>query len=313
MKSWSRDDVPRLGASLAYYTLFSLAPMLIIAIALAGVVFGPEAVRGQIVEQLDGLIGPAGATAVQALLVGASKPGAGQLAVIIGAVTLIVGSSGAFVELQHALNKVFRVKADPSKAGVLYFLTNRIRSFGMVVSIGFLLLTSLAINAALAAASSWFRGFAGDTTFWRGVDFVVSFGVITALFALLLRFVPNVRLGWRYVWTGGLVTAGLFTIGRTLIGVYLGRSAFTSSYGAIGSVLALLVWIYYSAQIVLYGAEVTRQYAEHREGPPKPNELARAAPEAHPTAERGASKGTGAKRSRPGVRRGRAPARTRSG
>lgn len=285
MKSWSKDDVPRLGASLAYYTLFSLAPMLIVAIAVAGVVFGAEAVRGQIVQELDGLIGTGGASAVQTLLVGASRDGSTGFAIAAGAATLFIGASGAFLELQHALNTVFRVKSDPSKTGFRHFVTHRIRSFGMVVSIGFILLASLTVNAILTAVSSYFEGrFGVAGAVWIGAEILVSFAIVTLLFAMIYRFVPDVRLGWRNVWIGALITSVLFALGKTLIGAYIGRSDWATGYGPIGSVLALLIWIYYSAQVVLFGAELTRQWTEYREGAPQPEAFARRSTKAHPSA-----------------------------
>lgn len=286
IKGWSSDNVPRLGASLAYYTLFAIAPILIIAIAIAGSIFGAEAVRGEIVAQLDQLIGTEGAKAVQALLEGAHKDQSGTLAVIVGTATLLLAASGAFLELQHALNTIFRVKTDPKKSGVKRLLINRLRSFGLVVSIGFLLMVSLLVSAALAAVSARIqRSEIGGPALWQVLNVVLSLGVITVLFAMIYRFLPDVRLAWRDVWSGAFVTAILFTIGKHLIGLYLGRSSVASSYGAAGSIIVLLTWVYYSAQVILLGAELTRVYAEHREGAaPPPNNLARRDPHAHPSA-----------------------------
>jgi membrane protein len=283
-KGWSKDNVPRLGASLAYYTLFAIGPILIVAIAIAGAIFGADAVRGEIVGQIDQLVGREGAEAVQGLLEGASREKSGVFAVIIGTLTLLLAATGAFLELQHALNVIFRVKTDPSKSGFKHLITTRLRSFGMVCSIGFLLLASLAVSAVLAAISE--RLGAGESLLWQGVNIIVSLGVITLLFGLIYRFLPDVRLEWREVWTGAFVTALLFTIGKFLIGLYLGRSSAASSYGAAGSVAVLLLWVYYSAQIVLFGAELTRVYAEHYEGTPPPNEVARRDADAHPSAPR---------------------------
>jgi membrane protein len=284
-KGWSKDNVPRLGASLAYYTLFAIGPILIVAIAIAGAIFGTDAVRGEIVGQIDQLVGREGAEAVQGLLEGASREKSGVFAVIIGTLTLLLAATGAFLELQHALNVIFRVKTDPTKSGFKHLITTRLRSFGMVCSIGFLLLASLAVSAVLAAISE--RLHAGESLLWQGVNIVVSLGVITLLFGLIYRFLPDVRLEWREVWTGAFVTALLFTIGKFLIGLYLGRSSTATSYGAAGSVAVLLLWVYYSAQIVLFGAELTRVYAEHYEGkPPPPNEVARRDPDAHPSVPR---------------------------
>lgn len=286
LESWSSDNVPRLGASLAYYTLFSFAPILIVAIGIGGLAFGADAVRGQIVTQLDGLIGVEGARAVQSMLEGASKPGTSILAIVLGTVTFIIAATGAFLELQHALNTIFRVKADPTKSTISEFIKNRARSFGIVLVIGFLLLVSLTINAALAAGSAWIGKHArGGAWFWTSTNILVSLGVVIVLFALIYRFLPDVRLAWRDIWLGASLTALLFIAGKEVIGNYLGHSDWTSSYGGAGSVLVLLLWIYYSAQIVLFGAELTRECAEHRRGAPPPSEFARRDPAAHPSAK----------------------------
>ena len=288
IKGWSKDNVPRLGASLAYYTLFALSPILVIAIAIAGSVFGADAVRGQIVGEIDGLIGKQGAEAVQSLLQGAHRDQAGTLALIVGTITLIIAASGAFLELQHALNTIFRVKTDPQKSGIERLILSRLRSFGLVVSIGFLLLVSLLVSAALSALTMRIQHSEfGGPVLLQAVNLVVSLGVMTLLFGLIYRVLPDVRLAWRDVWTGAFVTSLLFSIGKFLIGLYLGQSSVASSYGAAGSVVVLLVWVYYSAQVILLGAEFTRVYAEHREGrAPPPNHLARRDPSAHPSASR---------------------------
>jgi len=290
IQAWSKDNVPRLGASLAYYTLFALSPVLIIAIAIAGSVFGAEAVRGQIVSQIDGLVGRQGAEAIQMILQGAHQDRSGTLVVIIGTVTLIVAASGAFLELQHALNAIFRVKTDPKKSGIQRLILSRLRSFGMVVSVGFLLMVSLLVSAALAALSSRVREVElGGPLLLNAIDAAVSLGVLTFLLGLIYRFLPDVRLAWRDVWTGAFVTPLLFALGKFLIGLYLGQSSVASSYGAAGSVVVLLVWVYYSVQVILLGAEFTRVYAEDRRGgvDPPPNDLARRDPGAHPSAPTG--------------------------
>jgi membrane protein len=283
---WSKDNVPRLGASLAYYTLFAISPILIIAIAIAGSVFGAEAVRGQIVSQIDGLIGRQGAEAVQMVLEGAHRDRAGTLAVIVGTITLVVAASGAFLELQHALNTIFRVKTDAKKSGLQRLILSRLRSFGVVVSIGFILMVSLLVSAALTALSARVqRSMFGSPLLLQAINMVVSLAVTTLLFGLIYRLLPDVRLAWRDVWTGAFVTSILFSIGKFLIGLYLGNSSVASSYGAAGSIVVLLVWVYYSAQVILLGAEFTRVYAEDRRGrAPPPNDLARRDPTAHPNA-----------------------------
>lgn len=275
LKGWWNDNVPRLGASLAYYTLFAIAPVIIVAIGIAGLVFGPEAVRGQIVHQVDDLIGLEGGRAVQALLQGASNHSAGVLATVIGSITFLLGATGAFLELQYALNTIWRV-APKATAGLRDFLVQRLVSFGLVVAIGFLLMVSLAVSAALAAFSGWLNASVPGIAFvWMAVNLVISIAVTTVLFALVYKVLPDVDLDWPDVWTGALMTSVLFAIGKTVIGLYIGHSSTASSYGAAGSVVVLLLWVYYSAQIVLFGAELTRAYTATRRGAPKPVEYAK--------------------------------------
>jgi membrane protein len=279
-KAWWDDDALRLGASLAYYTLFAIAPILLVATAIAGLAFGAEAVRGEIVGQLDHLVGREGARAVQSLLEGASQRRAGIVATVLGSITFIVAATGAFLELQSALNTIWRVKLKPG-ANIRAFVIDRLRSFGLVVAIGFLLLVSLSVTAALAALSSWLAGgSAAVPAAWGAVNVVASLVVTTALFALLYRFLPDVHLFWRDVTMGAFVTAVLFTIGQQLIGLYLGQSSVASSYGAAGSVMILLLWVYYSCQILLFGAEFTRVYAERRGRKPRPESFAEKDPDA---------------------------------
>lgn len=251
-----------MGASLAFYTLFALAPVLLIAIAIAGQVFGAEAVRGQIVGQIDGLLGCEAATAIQTLLQGARRPGAGTAATIVGGATFLLTASGAFLELQAAFNTIWRVEPRPG-LNLKKFLLNRAQSFGLVLSIGFLLLVSLVVSAGLAATAAWMaHRLPVSPWFWTGVNIVTSLAVITVLFALLFKFLPDVELAWRDVWSGAVITSVLFSIGKFAIGLYIARSATASSYGAAGSMLVLLLWVYYSAQILLLGAEFTRVRAQ---------------------------------------------------
>lgn len=282
VNGWSRDDVPRLGASLAYYTLFSLAPILLIAVTIAGVFFGPEVVRGQLVNEMEKLIGVDGARAIQALLEGAVLRGGRLFSVIIGGLTFLLASTGAFLELQHALNTVFKVKTD-TNAKFVKLLLRRLKSFGLVISLGFLLLVSLAVSAGLSALSGWMHAGEEITAIWQAVDILISLGIITLLFAAIYWFLPDVRLHWRDVWTGAFVTAALFTSGKSLIGLYLGRTSISSSYGAIGSILVLLVWVYYSSQLILLGAEITRVYAERRGHNPPPDEFGKQDRKARPS------------------------------
>jgi membrane protein len=264
LRAWWDDDALRLGAALAYYTLFAIAPVLLVATGIAGLAFGTDTVREEIVTQLDRLVGRDGARAVQSLLEGAAQRRAGVIATIIGSIAFVLAATGAFLELQAALNTIWRVKRNPS-IHFRAFLVDRLRSFGLVVAIGFLLMVSLAVTAALAAFSAWLaRRSSSLPLAWSGIHAVVSLIGTTSLFALLYRILPDVRLGWRDVTTGAFVTAVLFTIGQQAIGLYLGQSSIASSYGAAGSVMLLLLWVYYSCQIVLFGAEFTRVYAHHR-------------------------------------------------
>ncbi|MGE3342806.1 MAG: YihY/virulence factor BrkB family protein [Vicinamibacterales bacterium] len=279
-RAWWDDDAPRLGASLAYYTLFAIAPILLVATAIAGAVFGEEAVRGEIVGQLDSLVGREGALAVQSLLEGASQRRAGAIATVIGAVTFLIAATGAFLELQVALNTIWRVKV---KEGINLktFLLDRLRSFGLVVAVGFLLLVSLAVTAAIAALNAWLTRLSPEIpVLWSAIGMLVSLVVTTGLFAMLFRFLPDVRLHWRDVTTGALVTAVLFAIGQQLIGLYLGQSSMASAYGAAGSMMVLLLWVYYSCQILLFGAEFTRIYAKSRGVRPRPESFAEKDPHA---------------------------------
>lgn len=282
-RAWWSDDALRLGASLAYYTLFAIGPVLLVAIAIAGLVFGPDAVRGEIVGQLDGLIGREGAQAVQALLEGASQRQAGIFATIVGTVALIIAATGAFLELQVALNTIWRVKPKPGMF-VKALVVDRLRSFGLVVAVGFLLLVSLVITAALAALSAWLsRRAPGFPITLNIMSVLVALIVTSGLFAMLFRFLPDVRLHWTDVATGSAVTAVLFMIGQQAIGFYLGQSSTRSSYGAAGSVMILLLWVYYSCQILLFGAEFTRLWAARHGVKPKPEAFAEKDPEAiHP-------------------------------
>ena len=272
---WWNDNVPHLGAALSYYTLFSLAPILVVAMAIAGLVFGTEAVRGEIVGQIDGLVGHDGAVAMEAMLEGAAKPSTSVLATIIGVITFFLGATGAFLELQTALNAIWRVKPKASTSFLRALIIDRLTSFGLVVVVGFLMLTSLLVSAGLAALHTYMgETFPGGAALWEGVNVIVSLAVISILFAMVYKLLPDVELTWSDVWVGGLVTAGLFTVGKFLIGLYLGTSAFASSYGAAGSVIVLLLWVYYSAQIVLLGAEFTREYVKEFGRRPPPSEFA---------------------------------------
>jgi membrane protein len=262
---FNEDKAPRLGAALAYYTIFSLAPLLLISIAIAGMVFGREAAQGQIFGQLRGVLGPQAAAAVQEMVKGAAKPASGAVATIVGIVTLLFGAAGVFGQLKDALNTIWNV--EPKKAGgFLKMLEDRFLSFAMVLGTGFLLLVSLVIDSGIAAAGHFLGSrLPGGEALWQSIQLVVSLGVVTVLFALIFRFLPDVHPTWRDVWLGAIVTAVLFVIGKFALGLYLGKSAVGSSYGAAGSLVVLLLWVYYSAQILFFGAEFTQVYARSRE------------------------------------------------
>jgi membrane protein len=275
LAGWWNDNVPRMGAALAYYTLFSLAPILIVAIAIAGLAFGAEAVRGEIVGQIEGLVGLDGARAVQAMLEGAAKPSSSIPATIIGVVTFFLVATGAFLELQADLDAIWRVKPKSGGNFLRILLVQRLISFGLVLGLAFLLLTSLVVSAALAAANDYMgNAFPGVAVLWEAINVVVSLGVITVLFAMIYKVLPDVKLVWSDVWVGALVTAGLFTIGKFLIGLYLGTSGLASTYGAAGSVIVILVWVYYSSQVILLGAEFTREYVRQFSRRPPPEDFA---------------------------------------
>lgn len=272
---WWNDNVPRMGAALAYYTLIALAPILIVAIAVGGIVFGPEAVRGEIVGQIESLVGRDGALAVQAMLEGAAKSSSSIPATIIGVITFFVGATGAFLELQTALDSIWRVKPRSQGNFLRDLVMQRVISFGLVLGFAFLLLTSLVVSAALAAVHTYMGNtFPGVSLLWATVNAVVSLGVITLLFAMIYKVLPDVKLAWVDVWVGAVVTAVLFTAGKFLIGLYLGTSSFSSTYGAAGSVIVVLVWVYYSSQIILLGAEFTRAYVAQYGPCPPPVEFA---------------------------------------
>jgi membrane protein len=258
---WQKDKAPTLAAALAYYTVFSLAPLLIIVIALVGLVFGEDAARGQIVGQLQSLIGKDGAQTVQELILKASEPKSGMIATLVGFATLLWGASNVFTNLKDALNTIWNVSPRPGR-GIWGFLQDRVLSFAMILGIGFLLLVSLVISAVLAAISSWLNGLLQlPVGLWQIVDFALSFGVVTMLFALIYKLLPDVDLAWNDVWIGAAITSLLFTIGKSLIGAYLGSSGIASTYGAAGSFVIILLWINYSAQILFLGAEFTQVWA----------------------------------------------------
>ncbi len=260
-QEWKEDDALQLGAALAYYTIFSLAPLLLIVIAVAGLAFGREAVQGRIVEQIDQLVGQQGAVAIQTMIANVAKHESGVLATVIAGITILFGATGVFAQLQSSLNKIWNVEPKPDR-GILGFLKTRVASFGMILGIGFLLLVSLVVSAGVAAVNNYFVSLmpAAEVLF-QVLSLVISFAVVTLLFAMIFRFLPDAKVAWRDVWIGAAVTSVLFAIGKELIGLYLGHSSVASAFGAAGSVIVILVWIYYSTQILFFGAEFTQVYA----------------------------------------------------
>jgi membrane protein len=261
---WIDDRASRKGAALAFYTVFSLAPILILSIAIAGFFFGPEAARGEIFVQVRSLLGKDGALAIQAMIENASRPGAGALATLIGSVTLLVGATTALVELKEGLDQIWDVPPEKT-SGFWYFVRKRLLSFGLILSLGFLLLVSLALSAALSLLARLWGPQDATQAVLESINFLISFALVTVLFAMIYKILPSVRIAWRDVIIGAVITALLFNVGKFMIGLYLGNSAIASSYGAAGSVILVLVWVYYSAQIFLLGAEFTKVYA-HRHG-----------------------------------------------
>jgi membrane protein len=254
VRAWADDYAPSMGAALSYYALFSIAPLLLIVIGVAGYFFGEEAARGEMYGQLATLIGADGAHAVQGLVAAARKPQSGVLAVVIGTALLIGGASTVFGELQNALDRIWRAPAREKAKGWWTLLRTRVLSFGMILGIAFLLMVSLVLSAAVAALGRWWG--------LHLIDMVVSFALTTILFAMIYKFMPRVRIAWRDVWVGAAVTAALFALGKWAIGLYIGRSSVASAFGAAGSLVVAMVWVYYSAQIFVLGAEFTRVYAE---------------------------------------------------
>ena len=266
-QGWKQDNASRLSAALAYYTIFSLAPLLVIVIAITGLIWEAGAVRAQILSQIQGLVGVEGADFVANLITSTGSPGEDIVALIIGIITLLFGALGVFNELHNSLNIILNVEQEKPKdflQAVRKVLIDRFLSFAMILGIGFLLLVSLVITAGLSATQEVIGNtFPMSELILQVVNLVISLGVITVLFALIYKFLPDSKLSWRAVWIGAFVTSLLFSLGKTAIGVYLGNSAVTSAFGAAGSLVLLLLWIYYSAQILFFGAEFTQVYANN--------------------------------------------------
>ena len=265
VSAWIADYAPSMGAALSYYTLFSIAPLLLIVVSVAGLVFGEEAARGEIFGQLRGMMGDEGAMALQGMLESVNRPEAGIIGTITGVVLLLVGATTVFGELQDSLDRIFRAPEAEKGGGLWGLIRTRLLSFGMILGIGFLLIVSLVLSAALAALAKWWSPIFGGWTILAGIfNQLVSFGLITLAFAMIYKFMPRVELAWHDVWIGAIATSIMFAIGKYLIGLYIGRAGVSSGFGAAGSLAVVMVWVYYSGQIFLLGAEFTRLYAlEH--------------------------------------------------
>jgi membrane protein len=260
---WSSHRSGRLGAALAYYSVFSMGPLLLVVVAVAGLFFGRDAVSGSLTDEFRSLLGPSGAAALEAMLAGAAVEQSGHIAAIVGGVLLLVAAVGVVAQLKDAMNTIWNVP-DESNGGLFWYIRNYAMSFAGILALGFLLTVSLIVSAGLAALSEWTGS--GEAIAWQGLNLVASLAIISTLFAMLFKWFPDADVAWRDVWPGAVLTAVLFDVGKQLIGWYVGTQSFESTYGAAASIVVLLVWVYYSAQIVLFGAEVTRSVAEVRRG-----------------------------------------------
>ena len=261
--AWDEDNVARLAASLAYYTLLSIAPLIILAVAVTGLAFGEEAAREHIAGELASVVGGGAAEAIQSIAKNARTPGTAVLSIIVGLTELLFGASGVFGELQSALNTVWGVAPKPGR-GIWGLVKDRFFSFTLVLGVAFMLLVSLVVSAGLTWIGQVFASsLPGGAVVWQVLNFCISLAVVTALFALMFKKLPDVEIRWRDVWVGAAVTAGLFTLGKFGLGLYLGSAGVSSAYGAAGSIVALVIWVYYSAQVLLVGAEFTEAYARH--------------------------------------------------
>jgi membrane protein len=259
-QAWSNDFAPSMGAALSYYTLFSIAPLLLIVIAVAGWFFGEAAVRGELVGGLQGLMGEEGSKAVEGLLASVSEPKEGILAALIGVFFLLLGATTVFGELQNSLDRIWRAPARKQIGSVLRLLQARLLSLGMIFGIAFLLMVSLVFDAALQALGKMW-GTGAWEAFAQAVNMTIGFGLTATVFAMIYKLIPRAKIEWHDVWVGAAVTAVLFTVGKFLIGLYIGRSAVASSFGAAGSLVVVMIWVYYSTQMFLLGAEFTWVYA----------------------------------------------------
>ena len=263
VKAWSADYAPSMGAAISYYTVFSLAPLLVIVIAVAGAAFGREAVQGLISQELSGLMGAEGAKMVEGLVASASDTDRGLIAGLLGLAVLLVGATTVFAELQSALDRIWKVPEKEKPSGLFGLLRARVLSFGLILGVAFLLMVSLVVSTVLAAVGSWAGGLMpGWETLLHVLNTVASVSILTLLSGMIFKLMPSTPIRWRDVWVGALVTAVLFEIGKLLIGLYIGKSGMTESFQAAGALVVLLAWVYYAAQIFLLGAEFTKAYAD---------------------------------------------------
>jgi membrane protein len=273
-RNWDSDNVSRLAAALSCYTLLSIAPLGVLCVAIAGVVFGRDAARGHIAVEMAKVVGHKAADAIETIVASSSDTGSGFWSAVLGIVILILGASGVFIELHSAMNTIWKVGVKPGQ-GLVSFLRQRFFSFAMVLAVAFLLLVSLIASAALSAVGKFFSGYLpGGEFIWQLVNAAVSLAFTTGLFALIFRIVPDVQIDWKDVLPGAFATALLFTLGKSLLALYIGKSSVTSSFGAAGSLVALVIWVYYSSQIVFFGAELTEVYSRRLGGGVKPSEHA---------------------------------------
>ncbi|MEJ6022860.1 YihY/virulence factor BrkB family protein [Ramlibacter sp. PS4R-6] len=264
VKAWSDDYAPSMGAAIAYYTVFSLAPLLVIVIAIAGAVFGQEAVSGAIVGQLSGLIGEQGAVVIQKLVEASALSDKSGIASVISGFVLVIGATTVFAELQNALDRIWHVPPAQKPKGIWALLRARIMSFGLIIGLVFLLMVSLAVSAAVAALGSFtYTLLPGQEVLLLVINEAVAVGIFTAMFAMIYKLMPSTPIAWRDVWVGSFTTAVMFEVGKFLIGLYLGKSSMTETFAAAGSLVILLAWVYYAAQIFLLGAEFTKLHAQH--------------------------------------------------
>jgi membrane protein len=259
--NWSKHKDARQGAALAYYSVFSLGPIIVIAIAVAGLFFGHDAVASQVTSSLKEMLGETGAKAIEAMLADASRPAAGVLATVLGIGALLFAAVGVVVQLKDALNVVWDVE-ESNEGGLWHFARNYVLSFAAVLALGFLLLVSLLVTAGLAAAGKFIAPYMPEGVL-HIVSMIVSLAVVTVLFAMMFKWLPDVSVAWRGVWLGAFLTAVFFEIGKAAIGFYIGKQGLESTYGAAASIVVVLIWVYYTSQIVLIGAELTHAYSKH--------------------------------------------------